>query len=97
MKKGVAFIRGLNFYSSNRARKEEILKILKKAESEKLVILAMHKADNIIFAKKGMHHATVGKVFEALLSKHFKKKIYVTTRSIRSVKGILRKLKETKK
>jgi len=52
MKVGVAFIRGLNFYSSRRAGKEEILE------------------------------------------RRFKEKVYVTTRSIGSLKGVLKKAEE---
>ncbi|MFQ6135587.1 MAG: DUF1697 domain-containing protein [Candidatus Hydrothermarchaeales archaeon] len=95
MEIGIAFIRGINFYSIRRIRKEEIFEILKDAESKNLKILGGYKSDNVIFAKEGIHYAAVGKIFEDLLEKHFGSKVFVTTRSLRSVKGILNKVKES--
>lgn len=97
MKLGIAFIRGLNFYSHGQISIREVLKILKTAESKDLKILGTYKADNIIFRKRNMHFAAAGKIFERALEKHFNKKIYVTTRSLASVEGIVRRAKELKK
>jgi uncharacterized protein (DUF1697 family) len=97
MKVGIAFIRGLNFYSCNRINREEVLRILKTAESKDLKILGTYKADNIIFEKRHMHFATAGKIFEGALEKRFNKKIYVTTRSLASVEGIVRRAEELRR
>ncbi len=81
----------MNFFSSMRATQDEILTLLKRAESEDLKIIGAYREDNIIFEKRNMHFATVGKVFEDILSNHFGKKIYVTTRSLKTVEGTFKK------
>jgi uncharacterized protein (DUF1697 family) len=85
-KKGVAFVRGINIYGVKRISKEEMLKLCKKIEDEDLRIVKIVKADNIIFEKKKIHYATVSSRLEKVLSEYFKKKVYVTSRSMETIK-----------
>ena len=39
--------------------------------------------------KKDIHYATVGAKLEKVLSSHFKKSIYVTTRSMKTIRSLL--------
>jgi uncharacterized protein (DUF1697 family) len=88
-KVGIAFVRGLNMYGANRISRESMLGLAKKIENENLEILGIYRADNIIFRKKEMHFAEVGRRLEKALGEHFQRKIYVTARSAESVRGAL--------
>ncbi len=85
-KKGVAFIRGINFYRHRRITKEKILELCKRVEDENLSILKVVKTDNIVFEKRNIHYATVSSRIEKVLSEYFKEKVYVTSRSIKTIK-----------
>jgi uncharacterized protein (DUF1697 family) len=87
--KGVAFVKGINFYKNNRIRKEQMFKLCRSIESDDLKILGIVKTDNIIFKKRNMlHYATVSKKLEKVLSEHFQKQIQVTSRSMRTLRSI---------
>jgi len=88
--KGIAFIHGINMFSSNRINKEEMFGLCKKIENKDINILRIIKTDNIIFKKKNIHYATVGGLIEKILSDYFNKKMVVTTRSLATIKVILR-------
>ncbi len=88
-KRGVAFVRGINFYKNLRITKEEMLKLCRKVEDDNLRIIKIVKTDNIIFEKRNMHYATVGQLLEKILSEHFGKPVYVTTRSMRTIKSLI--------
>jgi len=94
---GIAFIHGINMFSNNRVTRKEILDIFKSVENENVKIIDIVKCDNIIFIKRRIHYATVGKLFEGVLSKHFKKKIYVTTRSMKTIDKCVKKFSISKK
>jgi len=87
-KRGIAFVRGINFYKNFRITKEEILRLCRKVEDDNLRIIKIVKTDNIIFEKRNMHYATVGQRLEKILSEHFGKPVYVTTRSMRTIKSL---------
>ena len=87
-KRGVAFVRGINFYKNLRITKEEMLRLCKKIEDDDLRIIKIVKTDNIIFEKRNIHYATVGQRLEKVLSEHFGKPVYVTTRSMRTIRSL---------
>ena len=87
-KRGIAFVRGINFYRNLRITKDEMLKLCRKVEDDNLRIIKIVKTDNIIFEKRNMHYATVGQRLEKILSEHFGKPVYVTTRSMRTIKSL---------
>ncbi|MBE0524231.1 MAG: DUF1697 domain-containing protein [Methanosarcinales archaeon] len=89
---GIAFVRGLNFFCQNRITAEEMSTLLREIEDDHLHIIDLHRADNIIFEKVGMHYAEVGLRIQMMLQKRFGKEIMVTTRSINTVKGLMKKL-----
>jgi len=92
MKMGIAFIRGMGMFGSRNYRKEEILECLSDIESFKIV--GMYGNDNIVFEKEGMHYASAGKLIERRLEKKFKEKFFVTTRSMSTVEGIVKKFSD---
>jgi len=89
--KGIAFIRGINMFSTNRINKEKMFDLCKKIENKDIKILKIIKTDNIIFKKKNIHYAKVGSLIEKILSDYFNKKIFVTTRSLATIKEVFRK------
>jgi len=89
-RKGIAFIRGINMYGSNRITHAEMLKLCKNIENDRVWILGLFRLDNVVFQKRGIHYASIGKMLEKVLSKHFKRPIYVTARSMRTLKECLR-------
>lgn len=84
-KVGVAFVRGINIYKSARITQNKILKLCKKLEGDNIRILRIVNLDNIIFKKSGIHYAAVGSKLEKMLTSYFKKPVYVTTRSMKTV------------
>lgn len=92
-KEGVAFVRGINIYRNGRITQKEMIKLCKKIETDDLKILKIVKTDNILFKKRNMHYASVGAKIEGVLSKHFGKQIYVTTRSLKTIKDLIEKFK----
>ena len=87
-KEGVAFVRGINIYKNARITQEQMLKLCKKIENHNLKIVKIVNTDNIIFKKRGIHYATVGSKLEKVLSEYFGKPIYVTTRSMKTIKSL---------
>ena len=87
-KRGVAFVRGINFYRNLRITKDEMLRLCKKIEDNNLRIVKIVKTDNIIFEKRNMHYADVGSRLEKILSEHFGKPVYVTTRSMKTIRSL---------
>jgi uncharacterized protein (DUF1697 family) len=88
---GVAFIRGLNMYGHGRVTQSEMKKICRQLENGQLNIVSIIKPDTILFRKKGMHYAAVGQKLERILTSHFGKPFYVTTRSMRTLQSIFEK------
>lgn len=84
--KGVAFIRGINIFGSKRISKKEMLNLCKKIEDENLRIIGIFKTDNIVFEKRRIHYANVSSRLEKILLDYFKEKVYVTSRSMRTIK-----------
>jgi len=89
-RKGIAFIRGINMYGSNRITRAEMMKLCKSIENDRVRILGLFGLDNVVFQKRGIHYASIGKMLEKVLSKRFKRSIYVTARSMRTLEGCLR-------
>ncbi|MCK4347120.1 MAG: DUF1697 domain-containing protein [Thermoplasmatales archaeon] len=85
---GVAFVRGVNMYKNARITQKEMFELCKQIEGYNLKILKIYKTDNIFFKKKGMHYATVGSKLEKILSSYFEKSIYVTTRSMKTIRSL---------
>jgi uncharacterized protein (DUF1697 family) len=85
---GIAFVRGINIYKNARITQNKMLEICKKVESQNLRILRIVDVDNIIFKKSGTHYATVGSKLEKILSSYFGRRIYVTTRSMKTVRSL---------
>jgi uncharacterized protein (DUF1697 family) len=73
-------------YAANRIKQEELLKLCRQIENEHVKILGVVKSDNVTFEKRGIHYASVGERLERLISKHFGKKVYVTTRSLATLR-----------
>jgi uncharacterized protein (DUF1697 family) len=92
-KVGVAFIRGINMFRKRRVTKEKMLRILKGVEDENLEILDIYRADNVIFKKRNIHYAEVSSRIENALSKHFGDRVYVTSRSAKTVGAISEKIR----
>lgn len=88
--RGVAFIRGINVYKSKRISQKRMLKLCKSAEDENVKIVKIVKTDNVIFEKRAVHYATVSSRLEKVLSKHFGKPVYVTSRSMRTIQLVIR-------
>jgi uncharacterized protein (DUF1697 family) len=89
---GIAFIRGINMFGQNRITIDEMQYLLSEIEDAHLRIVDLYRADNIIFEKTGIHYAEVGLRIQIILQKRFGKEIMVTTRSINTVKGLMKKL-----
>ena len=88
---GIAFVRGLNMFKARRIKGEKIFKVLKHSRTKNVRFIGMYKTDNIIFLKrKEVPYAAASSVIERELSKLFGERIYVTSRSVRSVRGALR-------
>jgi len=84
--KGVAFVRGINIYKTRRISQKEMLNLCKSIEDENLKIIKVVKTDNIIFEKRKIHYAEVSLRLEKVLSDYFKEKIYVTSRSLKTIR-----------
>jgi uncharacterized protein (DUF1697 family) len=54
-----------------------------------LKIIKIVKTDNIIFEKRKIHYATVSLRIEKVLSNYFNEKIYVTSRSMKTIKLLI--------
>jgi uncharacterized protein (DUF1697 family) len=91
---GVAFIRGLNMFGRNRITMEEMRTRLMDIEDDSLHIIDLHKPDNIIFEKTGIHYAEVGLRIQAVLQDLFGKEVMVTTRSFNTLQGLMKKIAE---
>ena len=95
MKRGVAFIHGIGMFGYNMVTKEEILRYLEELDNDDMRIIEVYGNDNIIFEKSDdIHFATVGSRIEKLLSKRFGKKIYVTTRSVNTIRNMILKFSD---
>jgi uncharacterized protein (DUF1697 family) len=84
--RGVAFMRGINVYTSKRITQDKMLELCRGIEDENLRIIKIVKTDNVVFKKKKIHYATVSSRLEKVLSKHFGKSVYVTSRSMRTIR-----------
>jgi uncharacterized protein (DUF1697 family) len=84
--RGVAFVRGINIYGSKRASQKKMLQLCKSIEDENLRIIKVVKTDNIVFEKGKIHYAEVSLRLEKILSDYFKERVYVTSRSMRTIK-----------
>lgn len=85
---GIAFVRGINIFKNARITQKKMLELCKKVENQNLKILRIVNVDNIIFKKSGVHYATVGSKLEKILSPYFGRRIYVTTRSIKTIRSL---------
>jgi uncharacterized protein (DUF1697 family) len=84
--KGIAFVRGINIYKSKRISQEKMMELCKSIEDEDLRMIKVVKADSIVFEKRKIHYAEVSSRLEKILSEHFKEKVYVTSRSMKTIK-----------
>jgi uncharacterized protein (DUF1697 family) len=84
--RGVAFIRGINIYRSKRISQKKMLQLCKSIEDEELRIIKVVKTDNILFEKKKIHYAEVSSRLEKVLSDYFKERVYITSRSMRTIR-----------
>jgi len=84
--RGVAFIRGINIYKTKRISQKKMLQLCKSVENENLRIIKVVKTDNVIFEKKNIHYAQVSLSLEKILSDYFKEKVFVTSRSMKTIK-----------
>lgn len=89
MKLGVAFIRGIGMYGSKNYTQQQILQCLQNIQSDDMAIIGMDGADNVIFETKG-HYATVGRRIEQHLEHCFGVPFSVTTRSMETVRRIVK-------
>jgi len=87
-KEGVAFVKGINIYKNARITQEQMFELCKQIENRDLKIVKIVNTDNIVFKKRGIHYATVGSKLEKILSEHFGKPIYVTTRSMETIRSL---------
>jgi uncharacterized protein (DUF1697 family) len=83
---GVAFIRGVNIYKAKRISQKKMLELCKRIEDGNLRIIKVVKTDNVVFEKRKIHYAEISSRLEKLLSNYFKERVYVTSRSMRTVK-----------
>ena len=84
---GVAFLKGISMFGKKNYKKEDIKRCLKKYGIE---IIGIYGNDNIIFYKpEGMQYAGIGSKIEKALEKCFGEEISVTTRSLKTIKGLL--------
>lgn len=88
MERRVAFVRDVNIYKNTRITREQMFELCKKIENRNLKIVKIVNTDNIIFKKRGIHYATVGSKLEKILSEHFGKPIYVTIRSMKTIRPL---------
>lgn len=94
MRKGIAFIRGIGMFGYNNITKKELLSCLDELNNNSIRIIDIYGNDNIIFEKSDdIHFATVGSKIERILSNYFGRNIYVTTRSMDTIKNIISKFK----
>ncbi len=94
---GVAFVRGLNMFKVRRVKAEKIFRALKRAENKNVHFIGMHKTDDIIFVKRReVPYAAASSIVERELSKLFTERIYVTSRSLRSLRGAIGRAQDTK-
>lgn len=93
-KTGIAFVRGLNIFREKRISKKQMLNLLREIENKNLSIMGIYKTDNVIFKKRAMHFAQVGSEIEKILEEHFNQKVYVTVRSLRTIKAVLKQVEK---
>ncbi len=94
MKTGIAFIRGIGMFGKRNYSRQKIISCMKKIESKNIKIVGIYNKYNIIFLKNdNIHYATVGKKIEECLGKCFDEKFWVTTRALRTVKGLIKNIK----
>ena len=84
--RGLAFIRSINIYKAKRISQKKMLELCKRIEDEDLRIIRVVKTDNVVFEKRKIHYAEVSSRLEKILSDYFKEKVYVTSRSMRTIK-----------
>jgi uncharacterized protein (DUF1697 family) len=84
--RGLAFIRSINIYKAKRISQKKMLELCKRIEDEDLRIIRVVKTDNVVFEKRKIHYAEVSSRLEKILSDYFKEKVYVTSRSVRTIK-----------
>ncbi len=90
MDRGIAFIHAIGMFGYNNITKEEMLDLLRHMKDERIKIIGMYGNDNIIFEKsKELHYASVGNIIERMMNKKFHGNFKITTRSLRTVKGIV--------
>jgi uncharacterized protein (DUF1697 family) len=89
--RGVAFVRGINVFGRRRISKREMLNICRGVEDENLRIVGIFRADNIVFEKRQIHYGNVSSRLEKVLSDYFKENVYVTFRSMRTIKLLARR------
>lgn len=85
---GVAFVRGINVYKKARTTQKQMLELCRRVDNHNIKILKIVKTDNVIFKKKGLYYATVGSKLENILSAYFGEPIYVTTRSMKTIRSL---------
>jgi uncharacterized protein (DUF1697 family) len=83
---GVAFIRGVNIYKAKRISQKKMLELCKRIEDGNLRIIKVVKTDNVVFEKRKIHYAEVSLRLERILSDCFRERVYVTSRSMRTIK-----------
>ncbi|RLI79154.1 hypothetical protein DRP05_04975 [Archaeoglobales archaeon] len=88
--RGVAFVRGINMYKSKRISQEKMVELCRSIEDENLRIIRVVKTDNIVFEKRKIHYATVSQRLEKVLSEYFNERVYVTSRSMKTIKLLTR-------
>jgi hypothetical protein len=67
-----------------------MLNICRGVEDENLRIVGIFRADNIVFEKRRIHYGNVSLRLEKVLSDYFKENVYVTSRSMRTIKLLVR-------
>ncbi len=88
-KEGVAFVRGINIYKNARITREQMFELCKQIENCDLKIVKIVNTDNIVFKQReGIHYAAVGSKLKKILSEHFRKPIYVTAGSMKTIRSL---------
>ncbi|HEC88738.1 MAG TPA: hypothetical protein ENI52_05430 [Thermoplasmata archaeon] len=75
-------------YEEHRTTRKQMMELCKKIENENLKILEIINGDNIIFKKRNVHYANIDLKLEKVLTTHFGKRIYVTTRSMKTIERL---------
>lgn len=81
-------------FGRNRITMEEMRTRLKEIEDDSLHIIDLYKPDNIIFEKTGIHYAQVGLRIQAVLQDLFGREVMVTTRSLKTLNGLMKNICE---